>query len=193
MTATEAEGKRGDILRAAQELFGRVGYEKTGVREIAEMARVAPATIYAHFGGKEAVLEAATSERFGRLVDHLADVSGDDPVEVFLDSVRRLQQELVADAFLRRLMADRQWVADPRLRERGRQVQEAFDARAIERLRQLEDDGLVRCDDPEAVVSLVRSATQGWMVAETEGVTQVDHDRLLDVVLKAVRALISVG
>jgi len=49
-------GTRGAILNAALRLFAEKGYGGTSVRDIAAMADVQPATMYAHFPSKEHVL-----------------------------------------------------------------------------------------------------------------------------------------
>jgi AcrR family transcriptional regulator len=50
------EGTRGGILNAALRLFAEKGYGGTSVRDIAAIADVQPATMYAHFPSKEHVL-----------------------------------------------------------------------------------------------------------------------------------------
>jgi hypothetical protein len=107
-----------------------------------------------------------------------------------LDRVRRLNSEIVRDPFLRRLFIEGNRVTEPRLRELGRQRIDQFDTAAISELRRLTTQGLVRCDDPEAVVMLLRVATTGWISAQPSGAHTVEHDRLLDVLISSVRALI---
>lgn len=51
-----AEATRQAILQAARELFERQGFFTTKVDEIAALARVAPATVYAVSGGKQGLL-----------------------------------------------------------------------------------------------------------------------------------------
>src|SRR3954471_12480552 len=51
-----AQLTRQAILDAARDLFVRKGYFATKVEEIARMARVAPATVYAVGGGKHGLL-----------------------------------------------------------------------------------------------------------------------------------------
>jgi AcrR family transcriptional regulator len=106
-------GKQADIVRAAQELFAEVGFAKTGIREIANRAHVAIATIYAHFGsGKVGVLQAAIDERIARLGDYVAATAGEDPVEAFLQRVRRLNTEVIRDPFLCRLASEQDRIAE---------------------------------------------------------------------------------
>lgn len=52
-----ADATRRAILAAARKLFSQKGYFATRVDEIAEVARVAPATVYAVSGGKHGLLQ----------------------------------------------------------------------------------------------------------------------------------------
>jgi AcrR family transcriptional regulator len=187
MTAT----KREDIVRAAQELFGEVGFEKTGVREIALRAHVAVGTIYKHFGtGKVGVLEAALADAGDRLTGIAATSDQSDPLEAFLDRAGRLNRAIVRDPFLRRVIREQDRVAEPRLREQGRAIAEMFATVGIRELRRLIRQGAVRCEDPQAVQTLLRSATAGWMLWEGTGIDQASHDRMLNTLLTALRTLL---
>lgn len=55
---------RGQILRAAQEVFGERGYDAASMREIAERAGVNPALLRHYFGGKEKLFAAAVQLPF---------------------------------------------------------------------------------------------------------------------------------
>ena len=44
--------KREDILRAALEVFGRKGFAATTVKDIADLAGIAPGTVYTYFQDK---------------------------------------------------------------------------------------------------------------------------------------------
>ncbi|MBI3215570.1 MAG: TetR/AcrR family transcriptional regulator [Mycobacterium sp.] len=189
--SAERSPKYHDIIAAAQELFGEVGYDKTGVREIAERAHIALGTLYAQFpDGKIGVLGAAMNERVTRLAAHIAGGSIDDPVEAFLDKVRRLNSEIVRDPFLRRVFLEQGQVNEPRLRERGRELIEVFSSMAVGELTRLTESGHAQCSDPQAVAVLMRTATVGWITANASGTAVVSHERLIDVLVDAVRALI---
>lgn len=186
--------KRRQVLDAAQELFGLVGFAKTGVREIADRAGVSPATIYAHFeGGKAAVLEAALEERVDGLVSALAEVGGGDGLEAFLVRIVRLSSEVASDPFLRRALSEGERVDDPRLRQRGREIEAGLSALARSELERLRDQGVVGDVDLEAVVTLVRSATQGWLVAASAGLAQASHERMVVVLVDALGPLLRQG
>jgi AcrR family transcriptional regulator len=180
-----------DIVAAAQGLFGEVGYDKTGVREIAERAHIALGTLYSQFpDGKIGVLSAAMTERVERLHAHIAGSEHSDPVEAFLDRVRRLNSEIMRDPFLRRVFLEQVHVGEPRLRERARELIDSFAALSVAELTRLTESGAVECADPEAVTVLMRTAAIGWITAQASGTATVDHARLLDVLVGAVRALL---
>ncbi|MGA8327821.1 MAG: TetR/AcrR family transcriptional regulator [Mycobacterium sp.] len=180
-----------DIVAAAQVLFGEVGYDKTGVREIAGRAHIALGTLYSQFpDGKIGVLSAAMTERVERLVDHISRSERNEPVEAFLDRVRRLNSEIVRDPFLRKLFLEQGEAYEPRLREHGRELIDSFTSLAVAELTRLTESGEAACTDPEAVAVLMRTATIGWIAAHASGTANVDHDRLLDVLIAAVRALL---
>ena len=58
---TPAERKRKRLLEAAAHCFARVGFAKTTVEEIAQVAGVSKGLLYVHFSSKEALLEAVLS------------------------------------------------------------------------------------------------------------------------------------
>src|SRR6267143_6722583 len=55
-----AEATRRAIVKAARRLFSERGYFATKVDDIAALARVAPATVYAVSGGKQGLLRTLT-------------------------------------------------------------------------------------------------------------------------------------
>lgn len=54
------------ILRACREVFGRLGFDRATVEDIAEAAGVAPATVYRHFGDKVGLIGAFADAIGGR-------------------------------------------------------------------------------------------------------------------------------
>jgi hypothetical protein len=107
-----------------------------------------------------------------------------------VDRARRLNSEVARDPFLRRLVSEQDRRAETLLRDRGRAVAAYFDARTKADLEQLVEAGAARCDDPEAVVTLLRAATAGWAMWDRAGQPQVDHHRMLEAELATVRALL---
>ena len=185
-------GKSRDIVAAAQELFGQLGYHKTSVQEIAARANVAIGTVYAHFPhGKGDVLEAALTDQLHRLMVHVLGSPATDPVEQFFDAVERLNRERVRDPLLRRLQSERGGIPEPRLLRRGSEVEALFRNIAATRLREMDAAGLIRCRDPEAVADLLGAATRGWLRDLDDGYETASHERVLHTLLDAVRALVT--
>ena len=57
----KSQRTRAAILKAAQELFARQGYERTTVRDIAARAAIDPAMVMRYFGSKEGLFASATA------------------------------------------------------------------------------------------------------------------------------------
>lgn len=63
--------KRDDILATATRLFGEYGYHAVGVDRIRDEASVSKMTLYHHFPGKEALVEAVLAQRHERFMASL--------------------------------------------------------------------------------------------------------------------------
>lgn len=100
------EERRGQILRAALEVFGRRGFHGATIREIASQAGLAEGTIYLYFPSKQDVLKGAFA-----LIAEEAAASPDEPSRedddaAFLTSfIRNRVQSLGRHASLLRLIA----------------------------------------------------------------------------------------
>jgi AcrR family transcriptional regulator len=69
-------GTRDKILKAAQKLFARHGYDGTTTKELAEKAGIAEGTLFRHFTNKKAILvEIATQGWVELLTDLLTELS----------------------------------------------------------------------------------------------------------------------
>ena len=55
---TPRRNTKEDILQASLRLFARAGFEATGMRAIAATVGIQPASVYKHFTGKQAILDA---------------------------------------------------------------------------------------------------------------------------------------
>ncbi|HUU03973.1 MAG TPA: TetR family transcriptional regulator [Myxococcota bacterium] len=64
---------RDRILKAADHLFGELGFDATTTREIAERSRVNKALIHYHFRNKEGLLESLLDSYYEELADTLKD------------------------------------------------------------------------------------------------------------------------
>ncbi|MGY1639454.1 TetR/AcrR family transcriptional regulator [Geodermatophilus sp. SYSU D00742] len=97
VTAAASRPARERLLDAAGELFYESGIAATGVDAVLARARVAPATLYAHFSGKDGLVAAYLERRFRtwqRTWDDVLDVRTD-PVERLLsvfDAVVRYRE-----------------------------------------------------------------------------------------------------
>jgi len=89
------------VLEAARDLFYAQGYE-VSIDRIVQQASVAKPTVYAHFGSKdaliEAVLDAARAEFFDQLEREVADRSGD-PIAQLLAPIDLLVEGLPDPAY----------------------------------------------------------------------------------------------
>jgi AcrR family transcriptional regulator len=177
------ELKRADILVAAERLFGRQGYEKTSIKEIASGANVALGTIYANFGSKLGVLEAIIQQRIDDMASKLTSLVAADPVTRFVEGVRVVNRSFVNDPFMRNLVAQVPELHEPRLVERGRKIVELFGQAGKAALVDAIQRGKIACDDPDALIAIIRCATFGWLQWEATGENPIDHERLLETLL----------
>lgn len=59
---TGTGGRRADLLTAARELFGRLGYDRTTVEAVIDRSGTSKGTFYHYFKSKEALLDAVIEE-----------------------------------------------------------------------------------------------------------------------------------
>ena len=103
----DARATRTRLVRAALELFTGQGFRATTTPEIAQRAGVAEATIYRHFPGKNALLNAACVEAFGWgcvLILEEAAPPGADVQAVLRGVGTRLVERATRDAALVRML-----------------------------------------------------------------------------------------
>ena len=86
---TRSPNRLAAIRTAAVELFSEKGYEATSVRDLAGAVGIQPASLYAHFRGKEDVLLAVIDEAAGRFETRWKDALTDSDTSV-LDRLRRV-------------------------------------------------------------------------------------------------------
>ena len=80
--ATDPQGKVGQILTAARELFLTNGYGNTSMDAVAKHAGVSKSTLYAHFENKEQLFGAVVGTARQRLHDALLSVSTTDQRDI---------------------------------------------------------------------------------------------------------------
>jgi TetR/AcrR family fatty acid metabolism transcriptional regulator len=76
MAAPAATDKRRLILDAAVRVFARQGFHTCRVSDIADEARVAYGLVYHYFSSKEEILDTLFSERWGVMLDAIAEIDG---------------------------------------------------------------------------------------------------------------------
>jgi AcrR family transcriptional regulator len=102
---TRAEKKaetRASLLAAAEDVFGRRGFQAASVDEVAEAAGFTKGAVYAHFESKEDLFLAMLDDRFAGRIDEIRAVLADDhePTE---------QAREAGEGFMAYLDADPRW------------------------------------------------------------------------------------
>lgn len=126
----KAAERRQRIVEAAIDLGTRGGYEAVHMRDVAEKADVALATVYRYFESKDHLLSAAISEWTAQLQVRLArsPAQGETPVDRLVEVLRRAsraleRRPLLASALVRALSSPDPGVASAARRVRG-QIEE---------------------------------------------------------------------
>jgi AcrR family transcriptional regulator len=78
-----------DIMRSAEELFMRKGYEKTSMQQIADHSGLTKGALYHHFISKEALLERMCADHYRALSDAARPITDDTSLPCFI-RIRRL-------------------------------------------------------------------------------------------------------
>ena len=92
----EKQNTKGEIIKAALELFSVQGFEATSISQIAEAVGIRKASLYSHFSCKQEILDCLTAQILERYAAHsvltvdVCNYTGSDP-----DSVVRLICEQV--------------------------------------------------------------------------------------------------
>lgn len=176
----DARRNRARVLAAAQEAFAAEGLA-VPLDDIARRAGVGAGTVYRHFPTKEALFEAALTDRMERMVERArAMTDADDPGAAFFDFLTRL----TADAEMKRDLADAVGVGlhdGDRFAGLGRQVVDAVGALLV----RAQAAGAVRADITVTdLILLVRSCFQ---VATTAGVDPETGKRAFAVLFDGLR------
>jgi len=72
MSKTTENGRRGDILQSARQIFRERGYEGASVDDIAHHAGIAKGTVYLYFDSKLAILEALVDSYYEMMVEAIS-------------------------------------------------------------------------------------------------------------------------
>jgi AcrR family transcriptional regulator len=105
---SRGEATRGELLRAARELFAEHGYAGVGTERIVEQAGVTRGALYHHFEDKRALLRAVHEELEQELVASIGErIAGiADPWELLATGVRAFLDSCTDPAFMRISLLD---------------------------------------------------------------------------------------
>ena len=103
-----SEATRQALVDSAVDLFTEHGYSQTSLEEIAKRARVTKGALYHHFGGKQALFEAAFSAVESGVVARLSEVVSDpgDPWEATRSGLRAFLEVCLEPSYQRIVVQD---------------------------------------------------------------------------------------
>ncbi|RRO14936.1 TetR/AcrR family transcriptional regulator [Saccharopolyspora rhizosphaerae] len=103
-----SEATRQALVDSAVDLFTEHGYSQTSLDEIAKRARVTKGALYHHFGGKQALFEAAFSAVEAGVVARLSEVVSDseDPWEATRSGLRAFLEVCLEPSYQRVVVQD---------------------------------------------------------------------------------------
>lgn len=146
----DAEATRRRLIAAALELYTTVGFRATTTPMLADRAGIAEGTIYRHFSGKEALLNAAFREVQAWAAGIVRDAESDRLLPVrdrLLTVARRLLEEAArAPAAIRMLLHARE---DRYLDDRSRESARGFREALQQVMASGKSDGVVRAGPVE--------------------------------------------
>ena len=157
-SGTRAEGKgeqtRSAILAAAVERFGRDGFKRTSVADIARVAGVSGTAAYAYFANKEELFLAALDHDAAGVIDEGTSRVLEDPIgsEWHLNLIYTLVDAVERHPLARRVLSG----LEPQITDRFVDIPAMAELRktVAERLRSDQAAGFVRSDiDPVAIAS----------------------------------------
>ncbi|MET0337454.1 MAG: TetR family transcriptional regulator [Caulobacter sp.] len=178
-TGRDVEHTRECILIAARRVFTERGYERAGMREVADEAGYDPALIYRYFGSKAGLLAEVLDceldiaaafdgdrRRFGRwfmtaLTADTPHASGFDPLLI----IARTGPDEDASQILRLAIRDRlvaplsRWLGGPGAQERASMLLAV--ALSVEVMLEMRADDPAETFDPDLLVSLAAEVVQG--------------------------------
>ena len=181
-------GRRARILKAAAKLFADKGYDRTGVRDVAERVGLLSGSLYAHFESKEEMLFELISRAFDDAIRALTPVIESDltPPEKLRQAFRVYLRMVSRNYHLSKILFQWRSLRPPR-RERIGAKRVAYG----EMWQRIIDDGIMNGDfsgdDPLFARILILSAanwTHTWF--RPSGAMSPDEvaDRFTDMVLR---------
>jgi len=141
---------RAQILKAAQEAIGTLGYHRAGITEITRAAGVAQGTLYTYFTGKEDILRELVRDMGHQVRAHLAAETRDarDRLDAEEKGLRAFLRYLADNPSLYRVLQQAQFIDETIYRE----YYEAFGKGYVRMLANATRKGEVRPGDDEVRV-----------------------------------------
>ena len=184
---------RADIVRAAIEVFSRLGAEAARVEDILEAAGVARRTFYKYFRDKEELLFEAVKDRIGGFEKQVLE-----EVTPAQEAMANLRQVVDACFFHATVSNHRRFIitlmvealdTNPRLSAEFRRILRRMRAFLTAVVRRGQERGMLRDDVPaEAAAAVLVSGIIGAEVQHYQDPTEVDLRRVLDTLVEQLGA-----
>ncbi len=174
------------VLEAAKELFGRFGFKKTTVDEIAERAGISKRTLYEVFQSKEKILaelvmfEARSFRRF--CLDQLARIS--DPVERFQTFCELSSRYFSENPFIGRVAADDERLYKPFLDNELHLVEDGIEHMVTELLQEGIEKGAFQVSDVPATADCIMTLFRDFTYHSSE--RGPEHEEWISFILRAI-------
>nr|WP_314420847.1 TetR/AcrR family transcriptional regulator [uncultured Erwinia sp.] len=170
------------VLAAARACFSRDGFHGASMKNICKASGISPGTLYHHFPGKEALVEAIIEEDQLRAFSRFAQDNPDsDPVETIVHNLLAVREEDRAQrALVVEIMAE--GMRNPLVAEMLDRKHQAIIGMIVARLRLAQQQGFVAGDiDLPAASSLLLSLTYGILAdtAVDSGLSEAQRRRAL--------------
>jgi len=174
------EKKRLQILDSAADLFSRRGFDKTSIRGLASEARVSTSTIYAHFADKDDLLLQSIDRRLSLVEQKVRTLAeeDEDPLQQLAAILVVIHHALKDDPFLRKILIFDSQVVDHRLHQRTNLARERIKNLGLQGLRNAVTNGVLDCDDVDALETVLRVSFQGWVLSIENGANEISEERL---------------
>lgn len=176
-------------MAAARELFSTRGYHGTNMRDLAAMAHVSTATLYANFETKVDLLDALIQEALAEAFDAATTAMQTqcDPVARLLAGIRAFDEYVLKDSFLRQVVAYRTVISEVDAQRRGAEIEAAIDRAGTAMIQAAIDAGALPIDDAEALNLLFRLCLQGWVMVEAVKDEPIPFERLFGILETLIR------
>ena len=167
------EVRRAQILTAAQECFGKRGYHKTKIDDIARAAGLSKGAIYWHFKSKDEIFLALFDQFDREIFSAWDDLPGDDALETL-----RLESEIVLDALLQDRSLIETWtefLKHPSARERFAAIYIQSRARLGKTIAAGIERGEIAACDPQHAATTLTALIEGLLL---QAMVDADFDPL---------------